>query len=128
MKKNVLLGVLFVGLIWTLLMLYINSRSTTLDVQVAAQVDEVRFYQVQNPQEPIITIATQGNNRSAMVELRNSLSHSIWVQGAPAQYYFVAVRGRESNRSPVICCGTGFANQRASLMIHDLHSWEKSTP
>ncbi len=122
------LGVLLVGLGWVLLMTYINSRLTIFDVYVAAEVDEVQFYQAAHPEEPIAAIQTQAEDATAVIELRNSASHSLWIQGAPTQYYFTAVKDNESYRSPIICCETGITNRRGTLTIHDLHDWQQTSP
>jgi hypothetical protein len=119
------LSVLFAGLAWIALMAYLNSRTTALDVRVAGLIDEVRFYQAARPEQPVATLRTEGQDLSAWVELRNTAEASHWFQGAPAQYYFVAVRGSESYRSTSVCCETGFFSQRGLLTIQDLDDWQQ---
>ena len=109
----------------------INTRVTQLSVQVDGSVERVVFYQAAKPNQVMAEILPKGQQGQAVerpVSLPNTAQRSLFTQGAPAQYYFVAEQAGQLYFSPVICCETGAANRIERLVIHGLADWEKSGP
>jgi hypothetical protein len=118
---------LFIGLAWTGLCSYLNTRTTTLEVRIAGQLDEVSLYR-ETPEERVAQIQTHGLDTTATVELRSARDGVWWLQALPAKYYFVAVKGGQHYRSTAVCCQTGIVNQRGWLTIRDFDDWEQRHP
>jgi hypothetical protein len=119
---------LLIGVAWLLFMTRVNSQTVTFQVQVAGTVDEVSFYQMTNPDQPVATITTNGQDTSRAVELAKAGGLVWMVQVEPAQYYFVTKQGEETYQSNIICCEAGQDQTSASLVIRGLKEWEKTEP
>lgn len=122
------LGILFaLFLVWALWISLLNTRMTTVDVQIDGVVDKVLIYQEHDPQQPVSELFTNGGDLSVTLALRNTQGNSLLVQQLPARYYFVAVKGSETHRSRFFCCSTGSANHHNLLIIHGLDNYESSS-
>ncbi len=119
---------LLMVVVWFLFMTYVNTRTVTLQVQVAGRVDEVSFYLATNPDQPVATITTQGQDISTTVELPKA-DGLVWlVQARPAQYYFVATQGGETYQSNYVCCESGLQQATGNLVISGLKEWVITEP
>ncbi len=119
---------LLIAVVWFLFMSYVNSRTVTLQVQVAGAVDGVSFYAVTNPDQPVAMVTTDGQDTTRAVELAKAAGLVWMVQAKPAQYYFVTRQGEETYQSNIICCESGLEQTSESLVIRDLREWEISEP
>ncbi len=108
---------------WTAYMGYANTRVTTLDVNVAGAVDEVRFYKASDPEHAFAQITTGGAAATQSITFRTSARYSFLAQTPPAEVYFVAQAGAETFESPAVCCTLGLADARRSLTINSLTEW-----
>jgi hypothetical protein len=115
------------GLGWFSLMGYINSRSSSLNVSVSGDVDEVTLYEASQPQTEVAQIVTNGEATRQSIRLRNTVNYSFWRQMPPAQYYFVARQGNQTNHNGPVCCPVGLRSTTINLIIRSLDSWEQST-
>jgi hypothetical protein len=117
-----------IAAIWILFISYVNTRSTTLEVQVTGNVSEVNFYKTSNEQTPVATVQTNGQDVNKTVVLRNGEGFSILMQTDPAQYYFVVKSDGQTYRSDVICCQVGISQNTQKLVISGLNQWELESP
>src|SRR5690242_3350778 len=106
---------LLIVVVWVLFIGYVNTRTMTYQVQVAGSVDEVHIYNVAKPDEPLASIATDGEDTHAVVTLAKATGTSFLTQNEPAQYYFETTQGEQTYRSSIICCETGLAQTSANL-------------
>ena len=128
MKRTIWISIAIVfsvGFAWMAWIRMINTRVTQLSVHVAGNVERVVFYQATKPDQVLAEILPQGQAVEKPVILPNSSQKSLFMQGAPAQYYFVAEQAGRRYQSPPICCETGIANRDERLIIHGLANWEK---
>ena len=117
-----------ISVVWFLFVTFVNSRTDTLQVQVTGSVDEVDFYLVTNPDQPIATIVTHGQDTQSTVRLAG-VAGLVWlVQAKPAQYYFVAKQGEQTYQSHVVCCESGLEQTHMNLVIRGLTEWEVIRP
>lgn len=117
-----------IAAIWVLFISYVNTRSTTLEVQVPGSVSEVSFYKTNNEQNPVVTIQTNGQDISKDVVLRNGEGFSFLLQTDPAQYFFVVKSDGQTYRSDVICCQVGITQNTQKLVISGLNQWKLESP
>lgn len=120
-----ILIILSVGIAWMVWIRTVNTRVTKLNVQVASSIEKVTFYQAAKPVQSVVEITPQGQAMETQVILQNSTQVSLFTQGAPAQYYFVAEKDGQRYQSPTICCETGATNRNERLVIRGLADWEK---
>jgi hypothetical protein len=128
MKRTLWISILIilsVGFAWMVWIRTVNTRVTKLNVQVASSIQKVTFYQAAKPVQPVAEITPQGQAIEMPVILQNSSQVSFFIQGAPAQYYFVAEQDGQRYQSPMICCETGDINRNERLIIRGLANWEK---
>lgn len=109
---------------WTAYMGFANTQSTTLDVQVAAGVDEVRVFKASRPENPLAQLS---GGQQQTLTLRNSDGYSFLAQTPAAEYYFVTRAGADTFQSQPICCTLGAAG-RQRLVITSLREWQLTTP
>lgn len=117
-----------IAVIWVLFISYVNTRSTTLEVQVPGSVSEVSFYKASNEQTPVATIQTNGQDVSKQVVLRNGEGFSFLLQTDPAQYFFEVKSNGQTYRSDVICCQVAIRQQTQKLVISSLNQWKLESP
>ena len=117
-----------IAAIWVLFISYVNTRSTTLEVQVPGSVSEVSFYKASNEHSPVATIQTNGQDVNKTVVLRNGEGFSFLLQTDPAQYYFVVKSEGQTYRSDVICCQVGITQSTQKLVISGLDQWKLESP
>lgn len=130
MKKYYVFGLLLLlfVLAWIVLVSYINTRTTTLQVQVSGTVEEVLFYQEGHPDELVGSIQTHGKDLSTEVVLHNTVKNGLIFTSPPASYYFISKVGDEIFHSTQVCCSTGVFNQTGYIEITDLHSYQQLHP
>ncbi len=121
-------GVLFLALVWIAFVNYTNTRTTTMEIRVAGQVDEVRIFQKGQPGTPIAVFQTSGKDSTYSLDLRNTAKSNFLFTGAPAQYTFIIIKNGVSSPPETMCCATGLVHQAGELTIRDLDSWEVSHP
>ncbi|MGE5221215.1 MAG: hypothetical protein ACM3PY_02185 [Omnitrophica WOR_2 bacterium] len=118
-------GIILLAVGWMLLMGYINSRTTRLNVQVDGGVDRFSVYQSSQPSVPVVVVNFKGQPGKYTLDLRNTSGVSYLHQMGPAQYFFVTEQGDQTYHSPPICCETNFINHSETLLIHAFDQWEK---
>ncbi len=126
MRRVLVIGVIVVlAVVWLAFMGYVNTRSSVVTVQVTGSVDQVAFYKVTDPTNPVAIIGTGGQDVQQSVLLRRSDGFSLVAQMPPARYYFVTKKNADIYTGRQICCTIGLQAENIDLKITALDQWSQ---